>query len=43
MQLVQTITLLKNELKGYVLHFTTHVHTCLATNQVFASCAFTNF
>ena len=42
-QLVQTITLLQNKLKGYVLHFTIHVHTCLATKQVVASCAFTNF
>ena len=25
-------------MKSYVARFTTHVQTCLATNQVFASC-----
>ena len=30
--------LLQNELKDDVVHFTTHVQTCLATNQVVAGC-----
>ena len=28
------VTLLQNELERDVAHFTTHVQTCLATNQV---------
>ena len=40
---VLTVTLLQNEVKVYALPFVTHVHTCLATNQVVASCSFTNF
>ena len=32
------LQLLRNELNGDVTRLTTHVQTCLATNQVVASC-----
>ena len=40
---LSTCFTLQNKLQSYVVHFDTHIQTCLATNQVFASCMNTDF
>ena len=40
---LSTCFTLQNKLQSYVVHFDTHIQTCLATNQFFASCMNTDF